>query len=225
MWRRTSGMTTFAKKKSAYDPSRQWGLKPDMESGTSGATYVVSGHIVSDRKESSGLFVNETLGRDAQAKAARKMSAKDADRALEELLKRDKEGMKAVKVAREFGRKLEREKEGKEQSGRAGKSKGKEKAKEDSGKTTRRDENLGDHSSDEEFKKPVKNAYSATLVRNLGFDPTAKDGRKVKDAEVQKKVWGISSRPYPVLIVRLPAECSLCAAEFSERDRTWASAR
>ncbi|EKM58109.1 uncharacterized protein PHACADRAFT_88712 [Phanerochaete carnosa HHB-10118-sp] len=177
----TSGMSAFAKKKPAYDPSRQWGLKPDPDASTGGATYVVSGHIVSDRRE-SGLFVNETIGREAQAKAARKVSAKDADEALKKLLKQDKEGTRAVKAAREFGKKLVE----KEVLGDSGK--GKEEAK-DVAKTRRRDENDNDDSEDEKDKKSVKNAYSATLVRSLGFDPTAKDGRRVADSEVQRKVW------------------------------------
>ena len=176
----TSGMSAFAKKKAAYDPSRQWGLKPEIDSTVGSATYVVSGHIVSDRRE-SGLFVNEALGRDAQAKAARKVSAKDADEALKKLLKRDKEGMKAVKAARDFGKRHAEKEEAKD--GKTDKGKGKEVSKK-----RKRNENDSDSSDAEGEKELVKNAYSATLVRNLGFDPTAKEGRKVKDSEVQRKV-------------------------------------
>jgi minichromosome maintenance protein 10 len=184
-------MTSFAKKKAAYDPTRQWGLRPDADSNTSGTTYVVSGHIVSDRKDSSSMFINESLGRDAQAKATRKMSAQDGDKTLEQLLKRDKEGMKAVKAARAFGKQLEKEREKEQESGK--KAKGKEKEKErHAGTKRKRNENLSDSpGSEEEAKKPGKNAYNANLVRSIGFDPTAKDGRKARDSDVQKKVCAV----------------------------------
>ena len=45
--------------------------------------------------------------------------------------------------------------------------------------------------SDEE--KPRKNAYSAELIKQLGFDPTAKDGRTGWDANIQNKVRGTRS--------------------------------
>ncbi|GJE94792.1 hypothetical protein PsYK624_109650 [Phanerochaete sordida] len=186
----TSGMRPHARKAPAYDPARQWGLQPEGGGGGgegSGATYVVAGHVVSDRRE-SGLFVNESLGREAQAKAARMLSAKDADEELKRLLKRDKEGMKAVKAARDFGKKLAAKEE--KASGK-GKGKAKDTAKEAAKR--KRDENDSDSSEDEREKRLVKNAYSATLVRNLGFDPTAKEGRKVKDSEVQRKLDALAS--------------------------------
>ena len=184
---RTSGMSAFAKKKSAYDPTRQWGLKPDVDGSTSGATYVVSGHIISDRKDSSGLFINESMGRDAQAKAARKLSAQDADEALKKLLKRDKEGTKAVKAARIFHKKMEKEKEIEASLGLNERRKGKSK-EENVTQKRRSNENLSDDASDEDTEKQPKKAYSTKLVRSIGFDPTAKDGRRVKDSDIQKKV-------------------------------------
>ena len=50
--------------KPAYDPARQWGLKPgpsalDSSSG-GGSTYVMSGHIISN----SSKFVAENIGRE-----------------------------------------------------------------------------------------------------------------------------------------------------------------
>ncbi|KAJ7799774.1 hypothetical protein B0H14DRAFT_3114040 [Mycena olivaceomarginata] len=74
---RTSGMSmTAGKRKADYDPRRKWGLKPLDES--SGATYLVSGHIIHagrvDPRDS--LFVSENIGREGQAKAARKPCGK-----------------------------------------------------------------------------------------------------------------------------------------------------
>ena len=184
-------MTSGGKKKPAYDPSRQWGLKPSTDSlSCTGATYVVSGHIVSDRKDSNGMFVNETIGRDAQAKTARQITAKDADRALQQLLKRDRDGSKALKAARDFRRKMEKDSARETEAGRVGKKPRTNDPAKEKSRTTRRerDENESQGSDEEAEEKIVKNAFSASLVKNLGFDPTAKDGRKVKDTEVQRKV-------------------------------------
>lgn len=171
-------MSSTAKRKPAYDPSRQWGLKPEpSRTQGDGATYVVSGHVISGSSDTKNLFVGETMGREAQAKAARQAS-KDSDRALQLLLKRDKEGMKAVTAARAFVKQP---------------LKG---AKKDSGKTEvpskrkRRSEESSESSgsSGEESdagSKPGAKSYSAELIRNLGFDPT---GRKTADVSVQKKV-------------------------------------
>ncbi|KAK0440402.1 uncharacterized protein EV420DRAFT_1581787, partial [Desarmillaria tabescens] len=108
----TSGMsnTAIKKRKPAYDPARQWGLKPEDADGS--ATYVVSGHVVkgSDRLKLSGY------------------APKDADKALKTLLDRDKEGMKAVIAAREFSQKEDRK--GKE-DGKKRKRRDKEEAPKD----------------------------------------------------------------------------------------------
>lgn len=179
--RSTSGMTTASKRKPAFDPARQWGLKPEPDRDAASATYVMSGHIVSGGPEAKGIFVSENIGRDAQAKAARKSSAKDADLALQKLLKRDKEGTKAVAAAREHGKKLAEQARGKHASAR-GKSKGKQ-----DGAGEKKREPLTDDGNNE-FMDPGKGVYSVNLVRTLGFDPTGKDGRKVVNKEVQKKV-------------------------------------
>ena len=59
---------------------------------------MVSGRLVSGT--SSETYLTETIGRDGQAKAKRRMGGGQdaADRALKALLERDKEGMKAVTV-------------------------------------------------------------------------------------------------------------------------------
>lgn len=98
---RTSGMSSTAihkHKSSSYDPRRQWGLKPDPPHPAEGgaATYHFSGHIAQ-----TGAWASEQIGREGQAKAQRKQAARDSDRALRALLKHDKQGMKAVMMARE----------------------------------------------------------------------------------------------------------------------------
>ena len=96
-------MSTHAKKakKAEYDPARQWGLKPEPDSGGGGgATYFVEGHVVAGSNDAKSLFVAETIGRDAQARASRKAASLETDRALQLLLKRDKEGTRALASAR-----------------------------------------------------------------------------------------------------------------------------
>ena len=98
-------MSTSSKpaRKPAYDPARQWGLKPEPSIGGTGGstTYLVSGHVINgSTQDSRSLFVGEKMGREGQAKAKRKFG-RDADRELKALLERDKEGMKAVVRARD----------------------------------------------------------------------------------------------------------------------------
>ncbi|CDO73927.1 hypothetical protein BN946_scf185016.g84 [Trametes cinnabarina] len=176
----TGGMSTMPKKKSGYDPSRQWGLKPDRD--PEGATYVVQGHVVSG-SDSRSLFVAETVGRDAQAKAARKLSAVDQEKALQKLLARDKEGTRALMTAREWSKRKEQEaKDGKDKGGKGKMKQTKHKA------VAAEEKDPGD-----EGEKHRKHGYSAQLIKQLGFDPTAKDGRKVKDENVQSKLDALAA--------------------------------
>ncbi|KAI0718404.1 hypothetical protein C8T65DRAFT_763318 [Cerioporus squamosus] len=184
----TSGMKTSAKKKPEYDPARQWGLKPETQA--SGATYVVSGHVISGAA-SQPMYIGETVGREAQAKAARKLAA-DSDKALQRLLSRDKEGTKALVSAREFAkRKAEAAKEEKGKKGK-GKDKGKGKGKEKT-EVVKNGDMSSKSEADGDEEQPRKNAYSAELIKQLGFDPTAKDGRAVKDANVQSKMNALAA--------------------------------
>ncbi|KAI0330123.1 hypothetical protein GY45DRAFT_1324208 [Cubamyces sp. BRFM 1775] len=170
----TGGMSSQPKKKPAYDPGRQWGLKPEREAD--GATYVVQGHVISGSgSDSRSLYVAESVGRDAQAKAARKISAVDSEKALQKLLQRDKEGTKALVSAREFS-KQNAEIVVKNGSKRQKAEKVEQKPIED-----------------DEAHKPRRNAYSAQLIRQIGFDPTAKEGRKVKDTDVQSKLDALAA--------------------------------
>ena len=189
---RTSGMSASStssslhKRKTVYDPQRQWGLKPEDGSIGDGATYVVSGHVVSGTSsDPRTVYLSETIGRDGQAKAKRKMG-KDADRALQALLERDREGMKTVMRAREVGKVLVKSEQG-------GKS---EQGKKD-GKGKRRqvadDMEDGEESGEERdicgTEKKQQSSYSAGVIRSLGFDPSMQMGqRKPDNTNSQNKV-------------------------------------
>ena len=170
--------TSAPKRKPAYDPARQWGLKPvDGDSG--GSTYVISGHIVNGSRWESPSAV-EGIGREGQAKAKRKVSSKDADRTLMKLLERDKEGMRAVMKAREVGQRGIMD-------GSAKKGAPNCKADGKSGKKTA----VGVEGETEELRVaeviPAKAAYSAEVIRRLGFDPIGQ-ARMKTSSDTQKKV-------------------------------------
>lgn len=121
------------------------------------------------------MYVGETIGREAQAKASR-ISAKDADRTLKALLEKDKEGTRALLKARNA-------------SGRRDASKDTD----PSSSRLESDPLPGDSGGEEgssQSHPPRKNAYSADVIRKLGFDPTSKAGKKNKHevAELQRKV-------------------------------------
>jgi minichromosome maintenance protein 10 len=187
MSRSSTSSSTYKRK--AYDPQRQWGLKPEDGSIGDGATYVVSGHVVSGTSsDPRTTYLTEMIGRDGQAKAKRKMGGgKDAaDRALKALLERDKEGMKAVMSARETGKALAKSEE--EKKGRNKCEQGKEDRK---GKRKQ----VADDSCDEEpdasgAEKKRQSSYSAGIIRSLGFDPSIKMGpRRTDNTSSQNKVY------------------------------------
>jgi hypothetical protein len=177
------------KRKAAYDPQRKWGLQPANGSvgspsssqleGGEGPTYVVAGHIVAGGAAGKhDMFLKEKLGREAQARAARRTNSRDTDVALKRLLARDKEGMKAVQEARKF----------------AVKAKAREKQRVANGKEALRKEEDGDRTGDSgsessgnddeedddalaDRPRSTKNAYSARVIKELGFDPTVKSLR------------------------------------------------
>jgi len=125
------------------------------------------------------LFLNENVGREAQARAVRKAGSRDVDKTLKRLLARDKEGMKAVQEARAFAKKMKgQQNTAAKPSGKEGLSGRKRKQNEDdvseaeSG-TEEEDESDGALTTD----KPTKNAYSAQVIQQLGFDPTRKSAK------------------------------------------------
>ncbi|RDB23749.1 DNA replication licensing factor mcm10 [Hypsizygus marmoreus] len=187
----TTGMSSSSapKRKPAYDPARQWGLKPaDTRSADTGATYIMSGHIVGggSSQDSRSLYAAENIGREGQAKAKR-MSSKDADRALKNLLARDKEGMRAVMKAREVGICTDEER----RVSTKGKGKGKEREKERVKET-----NKGDDLDVEPCRAGTgKSAYSAEVIKQLGFDPITRAGQRRGggDSDMQKKLESLAA--------------------------------
>ncbi|KAF9484171.1 hypothetical protein BDN70DRAFT_910831 [Pholiota conissans] len=163
-----SNSSTY-KRKHDYDPKKQWGLKPEERTAGSNATYMVSGHIVSGSSaDPRTLYVSEGIGREGQAKAKRILAGKDADKTLARLLERDKDGMKAVMKAREVGI-----------GDGAGKVKGeKAKKKKNSKETSEEDEDSEKESSRAKENVVCKTAYSAAVIKSLGFDPTLKPGQR-----------------------------------------------
>ncbi|KAG5642700.1 hypothetical protein DXG03_002302 [Asterophora parasitica] len=192
----TTGMSTSnaPRRKPAYDPARQWGLKPEPSSGSS-STYIVSGHIVNDSTlDSRSLFTTETIGREGQAKAARKLSGKDADRALKSLLERDKEGMKAVMRAREVGKVMGKNKDDMMKKG-SKKGDGTNEKEKEKRKKTRDEESNDDKKGNGTVATATKNAYSAEVIKQLGFDPIAMTGlrRGTGDLDTQKKIRSLEA--------------------------------
>ncbi|KAF7420981.1 hypothetical protein PC9H_011500 [Pleurotus ostreatus] len=189
----TSGMSVSAvsKRKPAYDPARQWGLAPVASSSSSvttfsAPTYVVSGHVVSSN--------SDNIGREGQAKAQRKLLAHEADQTLKKLLRNDKEGMKAVLVARKAGLEV-RKRATSDIKGAQCKRNGKRKAKEIAPKSGE-----DDSGSDEEMEEDVetnhiakKPAYSAEVIKKLGFDPLAKFTRQKQSETVNTKLEALAS--------------------------------
>jgi minichromosome maintenance protein 10 len=182
------------KRKAAYDPQRKWGLSPAASGSSSqaeaeGATYVVAGHIVASNAAAGGkqqqhdMFLKETLGREAQARAARRANTHDTDVTLKRLLKRDKGGMRAVQEARRFAM-MEvagEKKKGKEKKSRIadGKAEGdvEDSDSESSGTDTDDEEDADGALADRPRPTTTKNAYTARVIKELGFDPTAKSYR------------------------------------------------
>jgi minichromosome maintenance protein 10 len=133
------------------------------------------------------LFLSESVGREAQARAARQANSRDTDAVLKRLLKRDKEGMKAVQAARAFAKNA-RDKEAKAPGGDGGPSLEKRKKGEEEGDDDVSDDGGGAGASESDdgdgvsvdADRSTKNAYSARVIKELGFDP-ARGRRKGDD--------------------------------------------
>ncbi|KAI0270522.1 hypothetical protein BC834DRAFT_922494 [Gloeopeniophorella convolvens] len=186
----TSGMTAGSgsqKRKSAYDPQRKWGLAPaegsTVPAAAEGATYVVAGHVVAGGKRD--LFINETVGREAQARAARLAGGRDADDALKRLLARDKEGMKAVREARRFAKQAKAKAAAEGKSSGKAPSKGSHEADEDDSDSYLSGAEKDSDEPTARTDKPTKNAYSAEVIKRLGFDPTLKPGGRKRGSDAQ----------------------------------------
>ena len=168
-----SSAPTF-KRKHDYDPRTKWGLKPEARAGGTDATYMISGHIISGSAgDARTLYAAESIGRDGQAKARRKLAGAEGDMSLKRLLERDKDGMRAVMLARETGTGsalLRGSKGGK------GKEHGVEKG---AGKST-------PSAKPQSVDGAPKTVYSASVIKGLGFDPALKAGQRRAEYEGTK---------------------------------------
>jgi minichromosome maintenance protein 10 len=172
------------------------------------------------------IYATENLGREGQAKAKRKLSGKDSDKALQGLLERDKDGMRAVIKAREAGkvRVVDHEETGKKDRARKRKRK-QEDEDEDEDEGAKRDRTVENEASNNPAL-PSKNAYSAEVIKNLGFDPVARTGqRRGEDSDMQKKVRFYLFICTPTFVKHQPAAgCASYCPIVSQGDRTWTEA-
>ncbi|OCB86034.1 hypothetical protein A7U60_g6932 [Sanghuangporus baumii] len=190
----TSGLSTTAhKRKAEYDPAQQWGLKPDPVSrGMDGeTTFVVGGFVASSGRAQTLGNVGNTMGREEQARARRKAGTKE-DKILAELLGKStshsagvgggeasREALTVVQKARQAVTKARCDSKaavvGSQTAAPAG-------------------EENGDNA------EPQCKAYSAELIRRLGFDPTIKaygvrkPGVKPKTADGTSKLGKLASQ-------------------------------
>lgn len=185
--------TTAVKRKADYDPMSKYGLLPDPSkpSMTDGgdATYVVSGHVVSGGKATSGMFLGENVGREAQSKAQRQAKDRATEKSLRKLMERDREGMAAVNKAREVAKKL-REERGEGKEGKAGKKGEKSESGKTNSKRKARDGEDAEDGLNAEENRPQKSAYTAEIIRRLGFDPTLKPGERRQESDMSSQVRG-----------------------------------
>ncbi|KAM6490657.1 hypothetical protein JOM56_014000 [Amanita muscaria] len=162
----TTGMSSSAavrkgrKRAEEFNPEKQWGLVPNGSSN-GGATYVLSGHIISS-SQSSDIFVGEKMGREAQARAQRKAAGQEVEKTLKQLMERDKDGMRSVFRAREVGNAIVKEKKARKQE--SGKEKEKKAAKEKKEEPATQQPPVGE-------RKSLR--YSAHVIKGIGFDPAA----------------------------------------------------
>ena len=179
-------MSSVPKKKSTYDPKRKWGLTPEngpkFVGDGGGATYVVGGHVVNDSRT---LYVSESMGREAQARAQRAGAKQDS--ALKLLMSRDKEGMRAVEKAREYGEKMKMKKLASSEE------------KRDRPKARTRENT---ESGEEEKPTPRKSAYTADVIKKLGFDPALRPGQKRvnQKSDIHSQVCSLSFCPMRMYI-------------------------
>ncbi|KAL5478807.1 hypothetical protein ACEPAI_2084 [Sanghuangporus weigelae] len=190
----TSGLSTTAhKRKSEFDLARQWGLKPDPASrGMDGeATFVVGGFVASSGRAQTLGNVGNTMGREEQARARRKADTKE-DKVLTELL-----GKSSSHSAGVGGAEASREALTVVQKARQAVTKARCDSKAAvAGSQTAAPAGEEDGDNAELQRK----AYSAELIKRLGFDPTIKaygarkPGVKPKTADRTSKLGKLASQ-------------------------------
>lgn len=164
-------MSTSAKSSSrdTYDPTRKWGLLPaaglnPAASKTSaslggGTTYVMPGVVISSRRDKA---LSEVMGREKHDKKRRRAEKEAQERELAKLIEKDggkTGGAKAVMMARQAlcAKRVPSE----------SKRKGSAASNQDVLATV---ELKGSDS------RTSKRVFSATTVKRIGFDPSAKSG-------------------------------------------------
>ncbi|KZV96434.1 hypothetical protein EXIGLDRAFT_643216 [Exidia glandulosa HHB12029] len=142
-----AGMANFSRvaqtsKQPAYDPTRKWGLKPEVKRESGNETYIVGGHTVSARAPALE-FAHEKMGREREARKARKR----ADDTIETLLlARDDPSADTVRDAlKAIGRYKEKPKTS--------------------------DEMAKEEAANDERERLARKVFNADKIKTLGFDP------------------------------------------------------
>ncbi|WVF70401.1 hypothetical protein IAT40_005191 [Kwoniella sp. CBS 6097] len=166
-----------------FDPRTKTGLLPaagaqsapkGLDNGGGGATYVVRGGAVNTGSASRGglkgfgnEFLSEKLGRSRAGKRKRQLEEQEAEKALERLLERDG-GLGGGSTGGKYLALLEKEK-AKEPGGSS------------SGKSTMPPSQI-------DRKRP----FSASAIKRIGFDPTARSGQRDGE-DVQRRLDAIAA--------------------------------
>lgn len=160
--------TLKSSSRDAYDPSRKWGLLPaaGMAPGATrtsaslggGTTYVMPGLVISAQRDKT---VGEVMGRERHDKKRRQAEKAAQEKELEQLIERDGRQSSAARSV-VMARRALLAKQDPERS----KGKGKKKALTET-------DILG-AVQDSSENKPSKRVFSATAIKQIGFDPSAR---------------------------------------------------
>jgi len=158
-----------------FDPSSKWGLIPSSTSKNprsdgSGATYVMSGNVVS-----STDLLHVSKKKEKQERARNQRTKEEREKRDEELLKQllradsGTSGARNVMGARDY---LKRGTVGKDVKGK--------------GKASQQDIELDEEEMKEEARKDKlkKGAFSVEMIKRIGFDPTLRPGQGQKPRKV-----------------------------------------
>ncbi|CED85280.1 Protein required for S-phase initiation or completion [Phaffia rhodozyma] len=168
-----------------YDPIRKTGLLPrDTISSSSSASFVVNGHVVHPGRQRDPSatfgpeFTHEKIGRHKEGLLKRQREERESEKEIVDLLGRDggkTQGGRFLEAAR---RQAEAAGEGnnkaEERRTTEGKLKDIEKKKELSEELI-------------EVKKRKKNAFSAEMIKHIGFDPTVLASGNVRGDETAEE--------------------------------------
>ncbi|KAF9074419.1 hypothetical protein BDP27DRAFT_1258970 [Rhodocollybia butyracea] len=222
----TSGMTNSAVVKgkfdshSKYDPVRKTGLLPrggieplkkfgsnsyDRETG---ATYVLSGHVINNSNSVDSTHISEQMGREGQARAQRAEAKRREEELLKKMMKNEMKQdsgsghVKSVLKARAALKQARNETESELKTKKESLPKAKEKERE-SLKRRSQSKDLGDDDEEDEEEGDEMNLekltpvsrYRPEMIKTLGFDPVAmKLGpQRQSNADIQKKLADLAT--------------------------------